>query len=172
MMEADYWKSLYDCFVVDISHMVCVQSVFLISLCLSVQLLWLVIVLTISLCCSKLFIPYLNTCEFQFFYPDFQGFLWSVTCEPHCPPFSFPWLYPFVALVLMTYSSIILQQSLFSIHSTDDIKMDLCDPSFQAADILCSLLSIQILFSLQYLDSGNLECFQTIHLIDVSLIHW
>ena len=67
MMEADYWKSLYDCFVVDISHMVSVQSVFLISLCLSVQLLWLVIVLTISLCCSKLFIPYLNTCEFQFF---------------------------------------------------------------------------------------------------------
>ena len=34
--------------------------------------------------------------------------------------------------------------------------MDLCHPSFHAADILCSLLSIQIPFSLQYVDSGNL----------------
>lgn len=89
------------------------------------------------------------------FYPDFQRFPWSVACEPHCPPFSSPWLYPFLALVLMPYSSITFQQSLFSIHSMDDIKMDLCHPSVHAADILCSLLSIQIPFSLQYVDSGN-----------------
>lgn len=135
MMESDYWKSLYDCSVFDISHMGSVRSIFLFILCLSVQLSWSVIVLTISLCCSKPFIPYLNTCEFQFFYADFQRFPWSVACEPQCPPFCLPWLYLFLALVLMPYSSNTFQQSLFSIHSMDDIKMDLCHPSFHAADI-------------------------------------
>ena len=79
------------------------------------------------------------------------------------------WLYPFLALVLMPYSSITFQQSLFSIHSMDDIKMDLCHPSVHAADILCSLLSIQIPFSLQYVDSGNLWSVFKLFISSISL---
>lgn len=88
-IDCGWWSQItgshYMTAVFDISHMGSVRSIFLFILCLSVQLSWLVIVLTISLCCSKPFIPYLNTCEFQFFMLTFKDFhnLWPVNPNAH-----------------------------------------------------------------------------------------